>query len=108
MESPARTPSSGSEGREMSDDLWTMLHAERTAFVEYLATLPAEDWERPSLCEGWRVHDVVAHLVAGAKMTIPAFIFKLITAGFSVDRMTAKDLQNEAGASPAQLTATLK
>lgn len=31
---------------------------------EYLSTLPDEEWERPSRCEGWSVRDVAAHLLA--------------------------------------------
>lgn len=29
----------------------------------FLRTLTEDDWEQPSLCEGWRVRDVVAHLL---------------------------------------------
>lgn len=38
------------------------LRAERAALRSYLEGLGDEDWERESLCEGWRVRDVVAHL----------------------------------------------
>ena len=30
----------------------------------FLATLTPEQWEAPSLCEGWRVRDVVAHVMS--------------------------------------------
>jgi uncharacterized protein (TIGR03083 family) len=36
---------------------------ERDRLVRDLELLSAEDWERPSLCDGWRVRDVVAHLI---------------------------------------------
>ncbi|MCZ8379371.1 maleylpyruvate isomerase family mycothiol-dependent enzyme [Mycobacterium sp. CPCC 205372] len=39
-----------------------MIADERSELLEFLQTLSAEQWEVPSLCEGWRVRDVVAHL----------------------------------------------
>ena len=38
--------------------------AERTDLADFLATLTPEQWEMPSLCEGWRVRDVVAHVMS--------------------------------------------
>lgn len=35
---------------------------ERREFAEYLSTLTPEQWEAPSLCTGWSVRDVVAHV----------------------------------------------
>jgi uncharacterized protein (TIGR03083 family) len=39
-----------------------MVAAERADLVEFLRTLSDDDWLVPSLCVGWRVRDVVAHL----------------------------------------------
>ena len=36
---------------------------ERLRLVERLRSIPADDWEKPSLCVGWRVRDVLGHLV---------------------------------------------
>jgi uncharacterized protein (TIGR03083 family) len=41
-----------------------MATAERTDLANLLATLRPEQWEAPSLCEGWRVRDVVAHVMS--------------------------------------------
>lgn len=41
-----------------------MATAERTDLADFLATLRPEQWETPSLCEGWRVRDVVAHVMS--------------------------------------------
>lgn len=40
-----------------------MLAAERAELVELLRGLSPAEWETPSLCTGWRVRDVVAHLL---------------------------------------------
>lgn len=39
-----------------------LLRAERAALLETLVELTDEQWHQPSLCEGWRVVDVAAHL----------------------------------------------
>ena len=41
-----------------------MATAERTDLAEFLAPLTLEQWEAQSLCERWRVRDVVAHVMS--------------------------------------------
>ena len=36
---------------------------EREALLHVLRSLTAEDWDRPTVCPGWSVHDIAAHLV---------------------------------------------
>lgn len=45
-------------------DRLAMATGERTDLAEFLATLSPADWDVPSLCEGWRVRDVVAHVIS--------------------------------------------
>ncbi len=40
-----------------------MLIQEQTELVALLRGLSAQEWETPSLCAGWRVRDVVGHLL---------------------------------------------
>jgi uncharacterized protein (TIGR03083 family) len=44
------------------DDVWRAIDAERLSLADLLDGLAAEQWEVPSLCAGWRVRDVAAHL----------------------------------------------
>ncbi|WP_165807012.1 maleylpyruvate isomerase family mycothiol-dependent enzyme [Nocardioides currus] len=44
--------------------LWAHVHAERAALATTLARLDDEQWQRPSLCAGWTVKDVAAHVIA--------------------------------------------
>ena len=39
-----------------------MAMAERADIAELVASLRPEEWEAPTLCEQWRVRDVVAHM----------------------------------------------
>jgi uncharacterized protein (TIGR03083 family) len=92
----------------MSDSVWPMLEAERRSFADYLQTLTPADWEHESLCEGWRVKDVVAHVVAGAKSTPGSFLLALIGSGFNFDTVTAKGVQSEVDKAPSELVAELR
>jgi len=44
-------------------DVRPLFPLERAAFVAVLEDLTAGDWQRPTVCPGWRVHDVAAHVV---------------------------------------------
>lgn len=41
-----------------------MAAAERSELADFLDTLTPAEWETPSLCAGWTVRDVVAHMVS--------------------------------------------
>src|ERR1700712_1601247 len=45
-----------------TDDVWRHIDQQRTELADLMETFTAEEWETPSLCEGWRVRDVGAHL----------------------------------------------
>jgi uncharacterized protein (TIGR03083 family) len=44
------------------DAVWALIRSERHALVDYLETLTPAEWSTPSLCQGWTVQDVAAHL----------------------------------------------
>jgi uncharacterized protein (TIGR03083 family) len=45
-----------------TDESWQVVVEQRLALAELLAGLSEADWEQPSLCAGWRVRDVAAHV----------------------------------------------
>ena len=57
------------------------LIAERTAMYEMLKTLVDGDWDRPSLCAGWRVRDVASHV----HLALTINLLRLV-AGIAVNR----------------------
>lgn len=72
------------------DDVWPMVHHERERLIADLSAVPAERWTTPSLCEGWDVHDVVAHLVDDALTTRLGFVRALVGARLDFDRLNAR------------------
>lgn len=47
-------------------ETWTAIDDERRALLADLRALAPDQWDEASLCEGWRVRDVVGHLVFAA------------------------------------------
>jgi uncharacterized protein (TIGR03083 family) len=90
-------------------DVWQMIKAERASLVDALAGLADADWDRPSLCGGWTVREVVGHMIATANMTPPTFFGKLIGSGFSFQRMTRRDIDRySAGRTGPELVNALR
>ena len=84
------------------DDVWPMVHAERAALVRDLESVDDARWDEPSLCTGWTVHDVVAHLVDTARTTQVGFVVGLARSRFDFDRQNARGVARHRGASPRQ------
>jgi uncharacterized protein (TIGR03083 family) len=85
----------------MTDDTWDVIHSERRALAADLTDLTAEQWATPSLCPGWTVHDVLAHLVSTASLSAPAFVAGLMGSGFNFNRFTAKRIATVGAGGPA-------
>lgn len=96
------------ESPELGRGVWPVVHAERAALIRDLEGLGDEQWERPSLCEGWTVHDVVAHLVDSARTTRLGFAAGLVRARFDFHRQNAHGVARERGASPSETLARLR
>ncbi|WP_435598274.1 maleylpyruvate isomerase family mycothiol-dependent enzyme [Streptomyces anulatus] len=89
-------------------EVWRMVHAERAALVDDLARLDAGQWDAPSLCAGWTVRDVAAHLVDTARTTRIGFVAGLVRARFDFDRQNARGVERERGASPEETLGRLR
>jgi uncharacterized protein (TIGR03083 family) len=44
------------------DAVWAAIDAERGSLADLFDDLTEQEWDHPSLCAGWRVRDVAAHL----------------------------------------------
>jgi uncharacterized protein (TIGR03083 family) len=81
-------------------DIWPIVHEDRRALADDLDHLSTEQWQRPTLCTNWTVHDVLAHLVSAAKITPPKFFTRFAAAGFNFDKFAAKQVAAEGAAGP--------
>jgi uncharacterized protein (TIGR03083 family) len=78
-------------------DVWPTAHAERQALATDLQGLTPEQWVTPSLCHGWTVRDVLAHMTATAKLTPVTFFGSMIRSRFSLTRLQAAAIEVEKG-----------
>lgn len=83
-------------------DVWPFVRQERLALLADLASLTPEQWEAPSLCAGWSVHDVLAHLVDVARTSVPRFVLTMARARFDFDRQNQEGVDRERGATPGE------
>lgn len=82
-------------------DVWPLVHAERRALVDDLSGLSDEQWRTSSLCAGWTVHDVAAHLVGNAgHISVAGLVVAMARARFDFDRMNQADAARELGDGP--------
>lgn len=87
--------------KQSAAETWSAVHLERSALFADLKSLTPEQWELPSLCPGWNVHDVLAHLIDSAKTTRLGFIRRLIAARFDFDKDNAFGIAKERRTDPA-------
>ncbi len=92
----------------MRDDIWALVHAERAAIIEDLERIDDAQWEQPSLCDGWTVHDVVAHMVDTNRTTRLSFAADMVRVRFDFDRQNARGIERARGASPEQTLKRLR
>lgn len=68
------------------DELWRAIDHERAGLADLLDDLSDQEWEVASLCSGWRVRDVAAHLSL-AHMGAAQAARELLKARGNIDRM---------------------
>lgn len=81
-----------------------LLRANDVRFHAVADTFSAEDWTRPSLCDGWSNHDVLAHLIVGCSAGAVAVTAEMRRHSWSFDRANAAMARSLAAArTPRQL-----
>jgi uncharacterized protein (TIGR03083 family) len=73
----------------MTAPLTDLISEERRALIETLDALTGDQWQAPSLCDGWRVVDVAAHLAWAPVLGPVAAAVAMARRGFSMNRMIA-------------------
>ncbi|MGO9220016.1 MAG: maleylpyruvate isomerase family mycothiol-dependent enzyme [Streptosporangiaceae bacterium] len=82
--------------------------AERQELATILAGLPPQSWDSPTLCAGWRVRELVAHITMPFRYRPARFAFEMIRSRGNFNRMADRCARRDAAAPPDQLTAALR
>jgi uncharacterized protein (TIGR03083 family) len=77
-------------------DIRAAVAAERGELAGVLAGLGEEEWDRPTLCAGWRVREVVAHVTMPYRLSMPRFVAGMVRAGGRFDRYADRQARRDA------------
>jgi uncharacterized protein (TIGR03083 family) len=92
------------DGRSLS----TSIAAEYLALADLLEATGAWVWDAPSLCEGWRTREVVAHVTMPARYDGPGFMAELEAAGGDFTRLSNTVAERDGALPVARLLSDLR
>ena len=80
-----------------------MAREEREDLADLLAQLTPQQWEQPSLCERWRVRDVVAHMIGYDELGRRALMRQFVKGRFRFNRINQVGVDELRTRSPEEL-----
>jgi uncharacterized protein (TIGR03083 family) len=89
-------------------DPMRLARGERGELADFLATLSPEQWEADSLCTGWQVRDVVAHVLSYDELDIAGLVRRFARGRLLLDRVNGVGVDDYADYGPDQLLTLLK
>ncbi len=88
------------------DEIWASVDAQRRGLADLIDTFETDQWMAPSLCDGWRVRDVAAHLTHSHMAPLRAIV-EAAKSGFRFDPMIRR-LGIEDSRSQSEIAAALR
>ncbi|MEV0057504.1 maleylpyruvate isomerase family mycothiol-dependent enzyme [Saccharopolyspora shandongensis] len=85
----------------------TFARQEREDLVAFLATLSEQQWSEPTLCTGWSVRDLVAHVVSYDELDGRGLVRRFVAGRFIPSRINAIGVAEYAKRSPRELLEVL-
>jgi uncharacterized protein (TIGR03083 family) len=86
--------------------IWAHIDEQRADLADFLDTLAPEQWEAPSLCPGWAVRNVAAHITHSttnwAKLSL-----ELLRSGLRFNALTLR-MGREDQRTPEEITAAMR
>ncbi len=91
------------------DTIQDMIAAQRGELAAVLDALPASGWDEPTLCAGWRVREVVAHVTMPFRYSGRRFVVELARSRGKFNEMADRvALRDAARMSPAELAGAVR
>jgi uncharacterized protein (TIGR03083 family) len=87
------------------DEVWRTIHRERSALADLLETLDDAEWDHPSLCAGWRVREVAAHVISSPQATPLVQARAAVRARGRFHRMTDQEARRLGARPPREILA---
>lgn len=93
----------------MDDErIWQVVEQERRSLADLLESLAPEQWDAPTMCDGWRVREVAAHLTIAARLTVPQMVAGMVRARGDFNRFVYEDGRRRGARPSAELVAELR
>lgn len=83
-------------------ELTHAIAAERQDVADLLSAVPPEAWDAPTLCSGWRVRELVAHVTMPFRYSGARFAAELIRSGGRFHAMSDRCARRDADRIPAE------
>ncbi len=91
------------------DSFQDMIAAQRGELAAVLSGLPAGRWDAPTLCAGWRVREVVAHITMPFRYSAPRVLRELARSRGKFNEMADRVARRDAASlSPAELAEAVR
>lgn len=87
------------------DEVWRHTHEQRRALAALLAALSEDEWAARSLCAGWTVRDVAAHVMRSVTVAPGEMAVALVRSRGRFNALVAEDARRAARRSTADLLA---
>jgi uncharacterized protein (TIGR03083 family) len=88
---------------------WQAVEQQRLAIADLLDELTPAQWESPSLCAGWRIRDVAAHVsLVGLPPSAGSLLADMLRTHGNFHRLNTAAAKRRAGRPPRQLVADLR
>ncbi|GGT04326.1 hypothetical protein GCM10010156_72720 [Planobispora rosea] len=92
------------EDRRMTEDrLRAAVTAERREQADLLAALRPEQWDAPTLCDGWRVREVIAHTTLPFRASLRRMAVELVRARGNINRLADRCARRDAADLPPEM-----
>jgi len=84
-------------------DTWALIHAERSRVADMLDGLSSEQWTMDTLCKGWNVQMVAAHMMNAGEQSTSKFFRGLLASGLRFNVMMDDQAHASAKLAPKEI-----
>lgn len=91
-----------------ADETFALIADNRRRAADLLAGLGDDGWATPSLCAGWTVREVAAHLVVPFQVSVPRMALDVVLARFSINGAMDRTARRVAEADVDDLVSALR